>query len=44
VSWRNWTSRDLFKAGHVYRWIPGEQAIDLGSLEPANYNSATAAR
>ena len=33
VSWRNWTTRDLFKPGHVYRWIPGQQAVDLGPLE-----------
>lgn len=30
VSWRNWSTRNLYKAGHVYRWIPGRLAIDLG--------------
>jgi hypothetical protein len=33
VSWRNFSARGLFKSGHVYRWLPGRPAIDLGALQ-----------
>lgn len=41
VGWRNYRARDRFKPEHVYRWVPGRQAVDLGSIQEGEESTSS---